>query len=419
MRSRAFVSIAITVLMLAVAAWPVTAATLRVHTVPPGAGIYLDGEYIDDAPCVIGGLPAGLHRIVVFPAEGPSIAIPLTARDGLAFCLTTYARPEEGAFAWAAVESSPDLRENVDSAEVVRQLLSWEFNGQTWTYMLSYPSPVGTFYRALPRSWGGDYTRYALSSYDREYLRGLADWFADQAERQDFSTYEQAMHALALVQSLTYRTDSESTGLEEYPRYPLETLAAGGGDCEDTAILAAALLSEMGYDPALIEFPGHISLGVRCDGASGRTSYESGGNQYCYLETTGTGWEIGELPDEYRMAENVTVLPARLRPRIQLLASAHYLQTSQGSVTYRIRLEVENTGSGTATDLAVSIEPSVLSLNRTDNATSLTLPLPDLKEGAYGVAETTITVPRSGPLSVRSTLSGANVDVVTATLERP
>jgi predicted transglutaminase-like cysteine proteinase len=296
MRLRACTSIAIAVLVLAVAAWPASAATLTVRSIPTAAGVYLDGTYIDDAPCVIGGLPSGLHQITVFPAGGLPIAVPLTVRDGLAFCLSASVGPERGSSAWVAVESFPEI--GGDFGEMVHRTLSWDFHGKTWTYTLSYPSSVGAFYQALPRNWGGDYTRYALSSYDREYLHGLAGWFADQAEEEDFSTYDQAMHALAFVQSLTYRADNDSIGIEEYPRYPLETLADGGGDCEDTAILAVALLSEMGYDPALIELPGHISLGIRCDGASGRTSYESGGNQYCYLETTGTGWEIGELPAE-------------------------------------------------------------------------------------------------------------------------
>ncbi|RPJ50346.1 MAG: PEGA domain-containing protein [Methanobacteriota archaeon] len=413
MRLRANASIAIVLLVLAVAAWPAAAATLTVRTVPADAGVYLDGAYLDDAPCVIGGLPAGIHQITIFPSDGPSIAVPLTVVDGVALCLTAFAAPERGSYAWAAVESFPDLGKGVDVGNMVHRSLSWDFHGETWTYTLSYPSTVDAFYHALPREWGGDYTRYALSSHDREYLHGLAGWFADQAEREEYSTYEQAMHALALVQSLTYREDNDSVGLEEYPRYPLETLAAGGGDCEDTAILAAALLSEMGYDPALIEFPGHISLGIRCDGASGRTWYESGGNRYCYLETTGVGWEIGELPDEYRSVRNVTVLPARIQPRMQLLASAHYLGTSRGNVTYRMHFEVENTGSGTATDLSVAIEPS-LPFHDT-----VTLPLPDLKEGAYGVAETTISVPDGDSLVVRCTLTGTNVEPVTAMLERP
>jgi len=41
--------------------------------------------------------------------------------------------------------------------------------------------------------------------------------------------------AISFVKSLPYSYDIDTTGLEGYKRYPIETLADSTGDCEDTA----------------------------------------------------------------------------------------------------------------------------------------------------------------------------------------
>lgn len=104
------------------------------------------------------------------------------------------------------------------------------------------------------------------------------------------------------VQSLPYTSDSVTTGHDEYVRYPLETLIDDGGDCEDTAILLAALLKELGYDVVLLSPPGHMAVGVAVSAGvvHSYTTIEVHGVHYAYVETTGDGWRIGEVPDEYQ-----------------------------------------------------------------------------------------------------------------------
>lgn len=75
-----------------------------------------------------------------------------------------------------------------------------------------------------------------------------------------------------------------------------------GGDCEDKAILLAALLRSLGYRTALLVFkgdPGHMAVGVDCPDCWG-SYYLKDGVKYFYLETTGPGWYVGEVPEEYR-----------------------------------------------------------------------------------------------------------------------
>ena len=117
--------------------------------------------------------------------------------------------------------------------------------------------------------------------------------------KYDLSKSEIPHLTVAFVQSLEYTSDDLTTGFDEYPRYPYETLYESGGDCEDTAILTAALLQELGYGVVLIELPGHMAVGVKCSEDTSGYYYLDNGIRYCYLETTNINWEVGQLPDEY------------------------------------------------------------------------------------------------------------------------
>ena len=82
----------------------------------------------------------------------------------------------------------------------------------------------------------------------------------------------------AYVQSMTY----ESPEGEQTPRFPVETIVEGKGDCDDTSILLAGLLEREGYDTVLLYFEeeNHMAVGVRGPGAGFMaTGYE-------YIETT-------------------------------------------------------------------------------------------------------------------------------------
>ncbi|HEX3012335.1 MAG TPA: transglutaminase-like domain-containing protein, partial [Syntrophomonadaceae bacterium] len=109
----------------------------------------------------------------------------------------------------------------------------------------------------------------------------------------------------AFVQSFPYVSDSISTPSDEYPRYPVETLLQKEGDCEDTAILTAVLLNELGYGSALLYLPdqGHMAVGILGNENVEGSYYEKDGQRYYYLETTAVGWHIGEIPDDCQDAD--------------------------------------------------------------------------------------------------------------------
>jgi hypothetical protein len=121
--------------------------------------------------------------------------------------------------------------------------------------------------------------------------------FYDIAAVEGYDDVQVVEVVVAFVQSLPYTSDDVTTGFDEYARYPLETLVDGGGDCEDTSILTSALLDGMEYSTVLFNLPEHVGVGVDVDHYGTYWHYE--GVKYYYVETTGEGWEIGELPEAH------------------------------------------------------------------------------------------------------------------------
>lgn len=122
------------------------------------------------------------------------------------------------------------------------------------------------------------------------------------ANAQGLSPLERANFALSFVQGIDYSFDNVSAGANEYWRFPLETLYDQTGDCEDSSILYASIMEAMGYDAILLLLPGHMAVGLSCQGAiGGHYHFES--IDYFYCETTGPGWEIGEVPPEMLQAD--------------------------------------------------------------------------------------------------------------------
>ena len=104
-----------------------------------------------------------------------------------------------------------------------------------------------------------------------------------------------------VINAITYLEESD------YPRFPLETLAYGMGDCEDKAMLLAALLEIEGYEAGMLLIYDaenkffHQALAVRDENEWARVKfkfkgYETMGRSWIILDPT---WktEFGELPE--------------------------------------------------------------------------------------------------------------------------
>ena len=166
----------------------------------------------------------------------------------------------------------------------------WNFQGKHYTVLMTidlerYNSYSGKERYDIPQLV--EEGRTTIGNLTREFQRTFKqhrNW-----KRQDHVDF-----VLSFVQSLPYTLDDVTTGYDEFRRYAVETLIEGGGDCEDTTILVAAILRGLGEKTALIFTPGHIAIGVSGDFTGSSLTYN--GIKYFYCETTGTGWTVGTLP---------------------------------------------------------------------------------------------------------------------------
>lgn len=110
----------------------------------------------------------------------------------------------------------------------------------------------------------------------------VAATLRDQALRHGLSAWQPPV---LLVQSIPWVGDFYSTGRSDYWRYPIETLADGGGDCEDLAILAVALLRRLGEPAIFLGTDDHVGVGIG-HGPGGLTIE---GVAYSYVDVTQAG----------------------------------------------------------------------------------------------------------------------------------
>jgi hypothetical protein len=212
---------------------------------------------------------------------------------------------------------------------------------------LSIPETQYEYYKGLERPYHEDYSIYVTHPYDDEFINTIIRKFNYIALEEHLTEDQKINLVISFVQSLPYTVDSVTTPFDEYPRYPLETLIDNGGDCEDTSILAASLLHSMNYDVILINPPQHVAVGVHVDANGHYWTFED--KKYFYLETTGEGWLIGEVPDDYY---GVTAYLYGLNPIPMCVHN--WTAAWNGWTKMDVTITVQNLGSAIAEDYLVS-----------------------------------------------------------------
>lgn len=166
----------------------------------------------------------------------------------------------------------------------------WNFRGRHYTILMTIDLERYNSYSGKER-----YDIPKLVEEGRTTIGNLTREFQHTFKRnRSWTRQDRVDFVLSFVQSLPYTLDDVTTGYDEFRRYAIETLIEGGGDCEDTTILVAAILRGLGEKTALIFTPGHIALGV--SGGFKGASVTYNGTEYYYCETTGTGWTVGTFP---------------------------------------------------------------------------------------------------------------------------
>lgn len=193
------------------------------------------------------------------------------------------------------------------SRDAVEGSYSLTVNGRTqgrdWT--VNFVGHKSAYLEATNRSRGRsrpEYVSYELTDGTAPLLAEILD---SQAEANGFtSKREKVEFVIDFVQRLPYVPDDVSKGFDDYTKFIMETIVELGGDCEDTAILLTSVLAAepFNYDMVLIEPPGHMAAGILSEEPQGYY-FEYEGGKYSYIETTGEGWGIGDVPDIYQGEE--------------------------------------------------------------------------------------------------------------------
>lgn len=185
-----------------------------------------------------------------------------------------------------------------------RSIFNWTYEGTDWK--LDFGSPAYDL-----EGLGEDRIIFSYEKYlayvkpDDRTIRALAEILKFYSQNAGYESYDEVSFVLGFVQEMPYTSDEETKG-DNYPRYPIETIVDGGGDCEDTSALFASIIGNsdyFNYESALIIIDEHMAVGVTGEEGIDGTYFPKGDRRYYYCETTGKGYAIGEVPDAYTGAE--------------------------------------------------------------------------------------------------------------------
>ena len=293
---------------------------------------------------------------------------------------------------------------------------TWKYENEQWSCSLNISVALYDLYRQRTH-YGDDCVHYALSDFDRDCIRNLVKSFREGGRRNGFSDYKNVLNVIAFVQSLRYVTDIVSKHEENYVRYPVETLVDGIGDCEDMAILAAAIMHEMGYDVLFVELPSHLALAVKSSENLQGSYYEYKGSRYYYLETTNTGWAIGQIPDEYR-STRVQLIPLVHKPKVNVkeygYSSASYYTTDKNVNVY-MKCIVENLGPGQTNGMSMRITLEPFRDSETQYYQRI-FELEELPESSTKTFDVPCQLPRPLHGNIKISIEGSNFEPQVITL---
>lgn len=279
--------------------------TLIVDSAPSGAELYLNGTYKTVTPVTFEHVPMGNYTLEFRKPNYTAQNISFILKGGETLEVYALLGNSAGGSVSTVVRSystEPDTDSNqagmTDTASPpIDRTFTWFSQGHKTSVTLHIPEDLYTHYKTQPHPTNGTgMSQYALSDRDRVYLHDLIGQLKDVSGSRNLAARSDYHNVVAFVQSIAYADDIDpQTGQKtDYWQYPIETLALGKGDCEDTAILTAALLREMDYDVAVVLLPGHAAVAVACDNCNGYY-YPLNGRKYYYLETTGAGFSLGSM----------------------------------------------------------------------------------------------------------------------------
>lgn len=161
-----------------------------------------------------------------------------------------------------------------------------------------------------------EYARYVLEGFTRS-VEEAAAVFRNRSKTQNLLAVQEMEDVVCFARGIRYASDPEMRGVEDWANFPVETLYDQAGDCEDHAILAAAILHSLGHDVALFWLDlgdsAHLALGYCAEGfVGGGFSEIAEGKAYYYVETVPTqnGDQVGDIATKFlRDLKSAEVIP--------------------------------------------------------------------------------------------------------------
>lgn len=291
-----------------------TTCTLYLDSSPSGAGIYLNGMFKGQAPETLDTLPAGNYLLEFRFPGNVSVNQSFMFLPGSTHEIAgVYESASGGSIVnreWLYQDQSRSMDQTgwiqANTTPVIERSFNWTASGHEARITLDIPQDIYEYYKEQPHPRevsAGALASYAIHEMDREYLHALVKTLKDVSGFKSYNARNDYRNVVAFVQSIAYEKDTVTGQVDDYWKYPVETLADGNGDCEDTAILAAALLKEMGYEVAVVFLPsdpGHAAVAVACENCNG-FYYPLNGRNYYYMETAAEeGFSLGTMGKEYQ-----------------------------------------------------------------------------------------------------------------------
>lgn len=262
------------------------------------------------------------------------------------------------------------------------------------------------YYKSMKRFNIIDYSVYVFDRYDDCYIKFVA---TQLLLLKNLKTDVEKINFIAsFVQGIEYKTDDQENETYEYPRYPLETLKEKRGDCEDKAILIAALLNSLSYNVSLIRLPQHMAVGVNLNETLSGYSYYI--DQYYFLESTTLFMPLGKIPVEYQGLSNITVYPISSRPLlIHSWKNATRYTINTGVDYVNLIIIIENLGTTATSEIEVQAA-FYDNTSRVYNQESLCIP--SIAIGDNRLVELSIDVPSlfSVTLKTQIYMNGRMID---------
>ena len=239
------------------------------------------------------------------------------------------------------------LAYNTQTINSFKNIPDLEYSWKNNRYNLILPDVdfLYDYYSSLERLVLEDYAVYIFDVYDDQYIELVVNQLLALTDITD--NVGKINFAASFVQSLEYAEDDKNDLTYEYPRYPVEMLKDAQGDCEDKAMLTAALLDHMDYNVSLIRLPNHMAVGVHLD--ENLPAYNYYVEEFYYLETTKNSWDLGRIPEDYKDLTNISFHPISYRPiLVHSWNNATRFSSSDGSDYVNLNILVENLGRNDA-----------------------------------------------------------------------